>query len=69
MAQYAQSSNGRIEWVVSQGRLSESGPSSPKFTMSALDTKILKDLLCACSEEIDESAEREAKGSECAETL
>lgn len=42
----AKSSNGRIEWTVDdKGQLTEVGPSSPKFTMSAVDTLILAGLL------------------------
>lgn len=58
----AKSSNGRIEWILSNGQLSEIGPSSPKFTMSATDTKILFGLLAAGSQEIVNAAQLEQLG-------
>jgi hypothetical protein len=58
----AKSSNGRIEWILHQGRLTEIGPSSPKFTMSAIDTSILFGLLAAGSEEIIQQAKAELGG-------
>ena len=58
----AKSSNGRINWVLDKGRLTEIGPSSPKFTMSAIDTKILFGLLATGAEDIVKYAEQELTG-------
>jgi hypothetical protein len=58
----AKSSNGRIEWILSQGQLTEIGPSFPKFTMSAIDTKILFGLLAAGSNDIINAAQMEQLG-------
>jgi hypothetical protein len=56
----AYSTNRRVEWAVASGRLSETGAEFPKFTLSATDTKTLKDLLMALSEEIDLAAAKDA---------
>jgi hypothetical protein len=61
MAHYAKSLNGRTEWVLDNGRLSEVGPYSPKFTLTAADTAILKNLLCMNNDEIDKAAEHELR--------
>ena len=56
------SSNGRVHWLVDQGRLKEIGPSSPMFTLTATDTLILATLLVAEYETIKLAAERELAG-------
>jgi hypothetical protein len=58
----AKSSNGRINWILHQGRLTEIGPSFPKFTMSAIDTSIWFGLLAAGSEDIVKYAKAEQGG-------
>jgi hypothetical protein len=58
----AKSSNGRINWILHQGRLTEIGPSSPKFTLTATDTSILFGLLAAGSEDIVKYAKQEQGG-------
>jgi hypothetical protein len=58
----AKSANGRTEWILNQGRLTEIGPYSPKLTMTATDTKILFGLLAAGSQDIISAASMEAVG-------
>jgi hypothetical protein len=55
MMHAARSGDGRTEWYVDKGRLSEVSPSSPKFTLSAIDTHRLLELLTQCSAEIEEA--------------
>ena len=47
---------------VHQGRLTEIGPSSPKFTFTASDTAILFGLLSAGAQEIINAAQLEQAG-------
>lgn len=55
----ARSSDKRIEWSVDNGRLTEIGPSAPKFTLSATDTSILARLLMESYEDIKNAADKE----------
>ena len=58
MGMMVKSSSGRTVWVVDQGRLSESGIDIA-FRLTAIDTKILADLLLRNKAEIDKAAEQE----------
>ncbi len=60
MAHHIKSTSGRTHWMVVDGRLNEHAYHSQAFTLTAADTKRLKDLLCECSDEIDQAVEREA---------
>lgn len=55
---YVKSADGRTIWTVNLGKLTEQGPYIETFTLNAVDTQILKNLLCASSDEIDEAAEK-----------
>ena len=55
----AKSSDGRTQWYVQEGRLTEVGPSSPKFTLTANDTLILARLLMESYADIQKAADRE----------
>jgi hypothetical protein len=62
MALSAKSANGRINWILHRGRLTEISPESFKFTLTAQDTSILFGLLAAGSEEIIQQAKAEQGG-------
>ncbi len=55
---YAKSSSGRTIYTVDKGRLHESGIDI-KFALTAIDTKILLDLLLRNKAEIDKAAAQE----------
>src|SRR6266566_1204825 len=55
----ARSNNGRIEWAIIDGRLKETGPESPTFTMSAQDTLTLTILLMTEYKAIVKAAQQE----------
>ena len=57
----AKSANGRINWILDKGRLTEISPESYKFTLTANDTKILFGLLAAGSEDIIRYAQAELR--------
>src|SRR6266699_6074779 len=54
----AYSPDKRTEWRVAEGCWTETSPGG-HFTYGATYTKLIKDLLMACSEEIDRAAEQE----------
>ncbi len=55
----ARSSSGRIEWAIIDGRLKETGPESPTFTMTATDTFTLATLLMTEYTNIVKAAQQE----------
>ncbi len=61
MAHHMRSTSGRTHWMVVDGRLNEHAFHSEAFTLSALDTQRLKNLLCECANEIDAAAEKEGR--------
>ena len=55
----ARSQSGRTEWAIIDGRLKETGPESPTFTMTAQDTLTLTILLMTEYKAIVKAAQQE----------
>ena len=60
MATYlAKSNNGRTNWALVDGRLKETSPDTPTFTLTATDTMTLYQLLAQAKGEILEAMLKE----------